>query len=86
MVKIYKEERKRKKEMELELYWYDKNWKQREEGRNAHLIIDYNNKTYKYITSYVLQGYDYNAVKVGRKLDLLEYMKNLDAEGFVCIR
>lgn len=72
--------------MELDLYWYDKNWKQREEGRNAHLIIDYNKKTYRYVTSYVLQGYGYNAVQVRRKLDIIEYMKNLAAEGFVCIR
>lgn len=90
-LKIYKKQinkQRRKKEeeiMELELYWFDKNWKQRGEGRNAHLIIDYNRRTYKYFTSYILHGYDYNAVQVERKGDLEDYMKKLDQEGFICI-
>ena len=71
--------------MELELYWFDKNWKQRGEGRNAHLIIDYNRRTYKYFTSYTLNGYDYNAVQGERKGDLEDYMKKLDEEDFICI-
>lgn len=71
--------------MELELYWFDKNWKQRGEGRNAHLIIDYNRRTYRYFTSYILHGYDYNTVQVERKGDLEDYMEKLDQEGFLCI-
>ena len=82
---INKQRRKRENKMELELYWFDKNWKQRGEGRNAHLIIDYNRRTYKYFTSYILHGYDYNSVQVERKGDLEDYMKELDAEGFICI-
>ena len=70
--------------MKLELYWFDKNLKQRGEGRNAHLIIDYNRRVYKYFTSYIL-GYEYNAVQVERKGDLKDYMQKLDAEGFICI-
>ena len=69
--------------MELELYWFDKNWKQRGEGRDAHLIIDYNKKTYKYFTSCILHGY--NTVQVERKGDLEDYMEKLDQEGFICI-
>lgn len=90
-LKIYKKQinkQRRKKEgnkMELELYWFDKNWKQRGEGRNAHLIIDYERRTYRYFTSYTLHGYDYNTVQVERKGDLEDYMKELDAEGFYCI-
>ena len=71
--------------MELELYWFDKNWKQRGEGRNAHLIIDYNRRTYRYYTSYTLNGYNYNAVQVERKGDLEDYIQELEAEGFICI-
>ena len=90
-LKIYKKQinkqrrKKEEEEMELELYWFDKNWKQRGEGRNAHLIIDYNRRVYKYFTSYILNGYDYNAVQVERKGDLEDYMKELDSEGFLCI-
>ena len=91
-LKIYKKQinkQRRKRErgrnkMELELYWFDKNWKQRGEGRNAHLIIDYNRRTYRYFTSYTLNGYNYNAVQVERKGDLSDYMQQLDAEGFIC--
>lgn len=83
---INKQRRKREgKEMELELYWFDKNWKKRGEGRNAHLIINYTTKTYKYFTSYILNGYNYNSIQVLRKGDLEEYMRKLDAEGFDCI-
>lgn len=91
VINIYKKQRnkqRRKKDgeyMELEMYWFDKNWKQRGEGRNAHLIIDYNRRTYRYFTSYTLNGYDYNAVQVERKGDLEDYMKELEAEGFYCI-
>lgn len=89
--KIYKKQKDKKrrkkeeKKMELELYWFDKNWKQRGEGRNAHLIIDYNKRTYRYFTSYTLNGYDYNSIQVGRKGDLEDYIQNLEAEGFICI-
>ena len=84
---INKQRRKKEEEkkMELELYWFDKNWKQRGEGRNAHLIIDYARRTYKYFNSYILHGYDYNAVQVERKGDLEDYMEKLDQEGFLCI-
>ena len=71
--------------MELELYWFDKNWKQRGEGRNAQLLINYDRKEYRYFTSYILHGYDYNTVQVERKGDLFDYMEKLDQEGFICI-
>ena len=70
--------------MKLELYWFDKNWKQRGEGHNVHLIIDYSRKTYKYFTSYITK-YEYNSLQVERKGDLEDYIKKLDVEGFICI-
>ena len=68
--------------MEVDFFWYDKNWKQRGEGNNVHLIVYYNIKRYRYIINTKAEGMITNSVQVARKVDLEKYKKNLEGEGF----
>lgn len=68
--------------MEVDFFWFDKNWKQRGEGKNVHLIIYYNLKKFRYITNTRSDGMAYISVQVARKGDLDEYKKTLEGEGF----
>ena len=68
--------------MEVDFFWYDKNWKQRGEGKNVHLIVYYNIKRYRYIINTKAEGMIPNSVQVARKVDLEKYKKNLEGEGF----
>lgn len=68
--------------MSIDLYYEDKNWKQKGEGQNIHLIIYYNLKKYRYVLNTKAEGMISNSVQVLRKGDLAEYVKDLEAEGF----
>ena len=68
--------------MSIDLYYNDNKWKQRGEGKNIHLIIDYKIKKFRYITNTKAEGMTSNSVQVLRKGDLEEYLKDLEAEGF----
>ena len=74
--------RERIKEMEVDFFWFDKNWKQRGEGNNVHLIVYYNIKKFRYILNTRADGMIYNSLKVERKGDIDEYVKALEGEGF----
>lgn len=84
-----RERKKRKKErglnMSIDLYYKENNWKQRGEGKNVHLIIYYNLKKFRYLTNTRAEGMISNSVRVLRKGDLAEYVKDLEAEGFIRI-
>lgn len=68
--------------MSIDLYYKDNNWKQRGEGKNVHLIVDYNIKRYRYIINTKAEGMLSNNIKVARKGDLDMYKKTLEGEGF----
>lgn len=68
--------------MSIDLYYNDTKWKQRGEGKNVHLIIYYNLKKFRYITNTKAEGMISNSVRVLRKVDLEEYVKDLEFEGF----
>ena len=68
--------------MAIDLYCKDKNWKQRGEGKNVHLIVYYNLKKFRYIINTKAEGMISNSVQVLRKGDIEEYVKDLEAEGF----
>ena len=68
--------------MSIDLYLKDKNWKQRGEGKNVHLLVYYNLKKFRYLTNTKAEGMLSNCVQVLRKGDLEEYIKDLEAEGF----
>lgn len=68
--------------MSIDLYVKDKNWKQRGEGKNIHLIIYYNLKKFRYLTNTKAEGMISNSVQVLRRGDIEEYVKDLEAEGF----
>lgn len=68
--------------MSIDLYYNDTKWKQRGEGKNVHLIIYYNLKKFRYLTNTKAEGMISNSVRVLRKLELEEYVKELEAEGF----
>ena len=68
--------------MSIDLYYKDKNWKQRGEGKNVHLIIYYNLKKFRYLTNTRAEGMISNSVRVLSKGDIREYVKDLEAEGF----
>lgn len=68
--------------MSIDLYLKDKNWKQRGEGKNVHLIVYYNLKKFRYIENTKAEGMLSNSVQVARKGDLEEYKKTLEGEGF----
>lgn len=69
----------------IDYYWYDKNWKQRGEGKNVHLIVDYDKKRYRYIINTRSEGMTYTNIQVARKGDLKLYIKSLKDEGFSSI-
>lgn len=71
--------------MSIDLYYKDTNWKQRGEGENVHLIIYYNLKKFRYITNTRAEGMISNSVRVLRKVDIEEYVKDLECEGFIRI-
>lgn len=68
--------------MSIDLYYNDTKWKQRGEGKNVHLIIYYNLKKFRYLTNTKAEGMISNSVRVLRKVELEEYVKELEAEGF----
>lgn len=68
--------------MSIDLYYNEKNWKQRGYGKNIHLIIYYNLKKFRYLTNTRAEGMISNSVQVLRKGDIDEYVKDLEAEGF----
>ena len=68
--------------MSIDLYYNEKNWKQRGEGKNIHLIIYYNLKKFRYLTNTRAEGMISNSVQVLRKGDIAEYVKDLEDEGF----
>ena len=68
--------------MSIDLYYKNKNWEQRGEGKNIHLLIYYNLKKFRYIENTRGEGMLSNSVQVLRKGDLAEYVKDLEAEGF----
>ena len=68
--------------MSIDLYYNEKNWKKRGEGRNVHLIVYYNNKKFRYIINTKAEGMVTNNVEVARKGDLTKYVKTLEGEGF----
>lgn len=68
--------------MSIDLYYNDTKWKQRGEGKNVHLIIYYNLKKFRYLTNTKAEGMISNSVRVSRKVDLDEYVKDLEFEGF----
>ena len=85
MIRVKREKKKRKrgdKYMSIDLYVKDKNWKQRGEGKNIHLIIYYNLKKFRYLTNTKAEGMISNSVQVLRRGDIEEYVKDLEAEGF----
>ena len=71
--------------MAIDLYYNDNKWKQRGEGKNVHLLIYYNLKKFRYLTNTKAEGMLSNSVQVLRKVDLEEYVKDLEAEGFIRI-
>ena len=68
--------------MSIDLYYTDKNWKQRGYGKNVHLIVDYNLKKFRYIINTNAEGMIYNSLEVARKGDIDDYKKTLEGEGF----
>ena len=68
--------------MSIDLYYKEKNWKQRGEGKNVHLIVYYNLKKFRYLTNTKAEGMISNSVQLARKGDIDEYVKDLEAEGF----
>ena len=68
--------------MSIDLYYKDNKWKQRGEGKNVHLIVYYNLKKFRYLTNTKAEGMISNSVRVLRRGDLDEYVKDLEAEGF----
>ena len=68
--------------MAIDLYFKDKNWKQRGEGDNIHLIVYYNLKKFRYITNTKAEGMISDSLQVARKGDLEKYKKTLEGEGF----
>ena len=68
--------------MSIDLYYNEKNWKQRGYGNNIHLIVYYNLKKFRYLTNTRAEGMISNSVQVLRKGDIDGYVKDLEAEGF----
>ena len=68
--------------MSIDLYYNEKNWKQRGYGNNIHLIIYYNLKKFRYLTNTKAEGMISNSVQLLRKGDIEEYVKALEGEGF----
>lgn len=68
--------------MEVDYYWYDKNWKQRGEGKNVHLIVYYDIKKYRYIINTRSEGMAYTNIQVERKGDIKAFIQSLKDAGF----
>ena len=68
--------------MSIDLYYNEKNWKQRGYGNNIHLLVYYNLKKFRYLTNTKAEGMISNSVQVLRKGDIEDYVKDLESEGF----
>ena len=68
--------------MSIDLYFKDKNWKQRGEGENVHLLVYYNLKKFRYLINTRAKGMVSNSVRVLSKGDIDKYVKALEGEGF----
>lgn len=69
--------------MRIHLFWLDKKWK--ENGGcadNYNLIVDMENRTYKFYINPYYGYYKPEDIEVKRKSDILDYMEHLKKNGF----
>ena len=66
----------------LSLHWLDKDWKRRGYAKNVHLIIDFDNHTYRYLVNFNIPSFGANRIEVKRQSDIDDYVKYLKAYDF----
>ena len=65
------------------LHWLDKNWRGRGYANHRHLIIDTDNRVYRFCVNYVMPNFNRpDTIEVVRKSDIDDYVKHLQAMGF----
>lgn len=71
--------------MTISLHYLDKNWAKSGKGcaDNIHLIVDFDNKVYKYVKNCCTPSFEPGHIEVKRKSDIDDYVKYLEKYGFI---
>ena len=67
--------------MRLHLFWLDKKWKEKGCADNYNLVVDMENRTYKFYINSYYGYYKEEDIEVKRKSDILDYMEYLKKNG-----